>query len=208
MKSISISRLLFIIALLLLIAFSCWQCSTIDGDSPPDRLYGKPVISTDSPEISSMEAVVDDGQRLYVLYTHLNGIIQVYDLNGNYQHTLYFYCHQHGGFSIAAEETTVYVKDMDGNLYIFEDGEFQSFVYEKHIQGLLDSVDFSKQSEDYVIREDGLYKKTESVEQCIVSLENQKTIKQTKNVYMWIAALAAIFFIQICKTGLKDFLRK
>ena len=61
----------------------------------PEAYYGKPVVSQEYPQINlSIEQVVEVGQYLYVLHHHSNGIVQVYDLSGTYQHTLFFYCHE------------------------------------------------------------------------------------------------------------------
>lgn len=137
----------------------------------PEAYYSKPVVSKEYPQINlSIEQVVEVGQYLYVLHHHSNGIVQVYDLSGTYQHTLFFYCHEKGGFYLAADDQFVYVQDMRNNVYVLTDGAFISFLERAEAEQQLQDIDFRSgaSSAGYEIRSNGVWRITESSEQCII----------------------------------------
>ena len=155
----------------------------------PEAYYGKPVVSQEYPQINlSIEQVVEVGQYLYVLHHHSNGIVQVYDLSGTYQHTLFFYCHEKGGFSLAADDQFVYVQDMRNHVYVLMDGAFISFLERAEAERQLNDIDFRSgaSSAGYEIRSNGVWRISESSEQCIIE-------SAVPNRY-----LADIFLIVIC----------
>ena len=155
----------------------------------PEAYYGKPVVSKEYPQINlSIEQVVEAGQYLYVLHHHSNGIVQVYDLSGTYQHTLFFYCHEKGGFSLAADDQFVYVQDMRNHVYVLTDGAFISFLERAEAERQLNDIDFRSgaSSEGYEIRSNGVWRTTESGEQCIIE-------SAVTNRY-----LAEFFLVVIC----------
>lgn len=145
--------------------------STSPHRSYPEAYYGKPVVSKEYPQINlSMEQVVEAGQYLYVLHHHSNGIVQIYDLDGTYQHTLFFYCHGKGGFSLAADGQYVYVQDMRNNVYILVCGDFDSFMERAEVEQQLRDIDFRSgaSAANYEIRSNGVWRIKETGESCII----------------------------------------
>lgn len=137
----------------------------------PEAYYGEPTVSIEYPQIDiSIDQVVEVGQYLYVLHHHSNGIVQVYDLTGAYQHTLFFYCHTKGGFSLATDGYYLYVEDMRGNVYALKDGEFDHFLEKSEAKKQLVDMDFRSltSSVNYEIRTNAIWRITEDGEQCII----------------------------------------
>ena len=137
----------------------------------PEASYGKPIASTEYPQIDiSIEQVVEGGQYLYVLLHHSNGIVQVYDLCGAYQHTLFFYCHTKGGFSLATDGNNIYVQDKRANVYVLHNGEFDYFLEENEAKDRLGDMDFRSRtsSAHYEIRANAIWRVAEDGEWCII----------------------------------------
>lgn len=158
----------------------------------PDRYYGIPVISTEYPSIDiSIDQVLDDGRYLYVLYHHSNGIIQVYDMDGSYQHTLFFYCHTKGGFSMVAAGRAIYVQDMRENVYVFEEGKFISFLEKEAAERELSHIDFRTctSSPNYEIRENSIWRTINGSQVCIVGEP-----KRNVAVSVWSISTACVIF--------------
>ena len=160
-----------ICAVLAALMLAYYLYSTSSHNAYPEAAYGKPAVSTEYPKMDiSMEQVVEAGQYLYVLHHHSNGIVQVYDLGGTYLHTLFFYCHGKGGFSLAADGQYVYVQDMCNNAYILTGGEFDSFLEKADAEQRLQDIDFRSgaSSANYEIRFNGIWRMEETGEQCII----------------------------------------
>lgn len=95
----------------------------------PVVTLGTPVISSEYPFVGNeISQVVDDGTRIYVLCGDHDGIVQVYDMEGKYLNTMFFYDHMNGGFEIAADGSMFYVHDSQGNIYVFSNGDLATFV--------------------------------------------------------------------------------
>lgn len=157
-----------IIALLIIV---CGVKAISSRGRYPDRLYGKPVVSTEYQNIDiSIEQIAEDDYCLYVMYHHSSGIIQVYDLDGNYQCTWFFYCHGNGGFSMTQENNTLYVQDMRRNVYVFNNGAFQQFLTSEEANAILKDVDFSAPpaSDHYQLRNGSVWRTSNGAEKCVV----------------------------------------
>lgn len=164
----------------------------------PERTYGQPVISTDFPELDiSIEQVLQDNRYIYVLLHHSNGIVQVYDLEGNYQFSLFFYCHGHGGFSLALADNTLYVQDMRENVYVFTNGIFQRFVEAADAQMEFTELDFKSRdsSANYEIRENSVWRISEKEDVCIVGAYAQPAI--STNYLLWAACF--VLFVSLLR---------
>lgn len=117
----------------------------------PESYYGIPAVSTDFPSPGlDVAQVVDDGSYVYILYTNNRGIVQVCDLSGNYRKTIFFYSHMNGGFTLAVEGNTLYVRDERSNVYTFVGGEFDSFLEKQEADKILSHIAFiPRKSFDY-----------------------------------------------------------
>lgn len=145
----------------------------------PEVFFGRPAVSMEYSQLDiKVEQVVACDGYLYTQLGNSSGVVQVYDLSGNYQHTLFFFTHMKGFFSLAAEEKNVYVQDMQGNVYVLCEGEFDRLLLKFEAQDRLGDLDFAScaSSEDYEIRENAIWRVTESGEQCIVEAPETSTL--------------------------------
>ena len=176
---------LVIIAIVLLMAL--YLVLNHNQTDYPERYYASPVVSTDYPNIDmNIEQVVDDGSYIYVLHHHSNGIVQVYDLDGNYQHTLFFYCHMNGGFSLAVEDNILYVQDMRQNVYVFREGEFCDFLTKREAEIELSNVRFrsGESSDGYTIRSQSVWKEINGEPVLIIGTPDQDKVLDTTGLLM------------------------
>jgi hypothetical protein len=137
----------------------------------PKPYYATPAVSNEYPELEKeADTVVEAGAHLYVLLNPTQGIVQVYDLNGTYRHTLFFDCHLNGGFSLAAFGETAYVQDMAGNVYVLNNGEFDRYLKKADLSELPEGLDFyaTTSSEGYEIRKNAVWRITAEGEECII----------------------------------------
>lgn len=138
----------------------------------PEAYYGKPTVSIDYPNLhkSSVEQVLVDENHMYILPHHSNGIIQVCDINGEYEHTMFFYENINGSFAMDMVDDVLYVRDNKRNVYVFRDGVFDCFMKKSEAE-MLSYVDFrsGESSPGYEIRGSSIWKITDSGEECIVA---------------------------------------
>ena len=166
-KIVIVSIVVVLAALIILVSYS----NPNSIGALPEAYYGKPAISTDHPIINKrIEQVLDDGQRMYILYDTNDGIVQVCDTNGAYQYTLVFYSNLNGAFTIATENQTLYVQDMRENVYIFESGEFEKFLEREEAKTQLKHIRFdpSNVSDKYEVRSGSIWKVSDAEEMCVV----------------------------------------
>lgn len=161
----------------------------------PEGYYGIPTSSTDYPDLSmEIQQVVEDGSRIYVLFASSKRIIQVYDLDGQYQSTLFFYSHyDNGAFQVTTEANTLYVADECENVYVFRDGLFEQFYKEDEaVEHLIDiDFDWRYSSESYMIRNGSVWKKTPNGDVCVVERKNSPVMGMG-------VLLIAAFVIAVC----------
>lgn len=165
----------------------------------PKGYYGVPAVSTNYPQLNmNIQQVVDDGDRIYVLFNSNKRIVQVYDMDGAYQNTLFFYSHyDNGAFSIVANDGVLYVRDEPGNIYVFRNGTFSEFYQEKEIPAYLDSVKFDWRisSEAYEVRDRSVWKVSQEEEVCIIDMEANAPSKK-HHVYLF-ALFIPLFILLI-----------
>ena len=183
------------VAFICVLVANCFILHETESVKYPDRIYGKPIVSTEYPEIAlSIEQVVDDGHFMYILYHHSNGIVQVCDLEGEYLYTVFFYCHMNGGFSLAIEDSRLYVQDMRNNVYIFYNGEFESFIERKDAEKQFSHIDFRKMSSssNYEVVSGAIWKITEHKRICIVNRPSENQVSLQSLLPSLIAVLLCI----------------
>lgn len=145
------------------------------GENKPTELrvasVGVPAIVKRGTDFlcTGVRQVVNDKQNLYVLYGNY-GVVQAYDLNGNYLYTISLYNHQNGRFQIAAQNGFLYISDKLDNLYIFKAGEFQTFQERDLAKELRKSIDFNNNSTSYIVKSSSIWKvDSQNKENCIIS---------------------------------------
>lgn len=155
--------------LLVLLLLSIVSGSAKDEDLTP-KIVGVPLVYEDASALNHepIEQIVDDGQYLYLLFGFHDGIVQIYDTNGNYQKTIAFYSHQNGAFRIAVANGLFYVRDKRGNLYLFNNGEFDHFFGYQENEWLRKSIDFDATSTDYVVKMESVWRINGEEDICVV----------------------------------------
>lgn len=139
----------------------------------PVRFSNRPVFSTEFGDKKpyTVDQITEAGDYLYVLPSAYDGFIQVYDLSGNYQHTLFFQEEPNGAFMMAAEGDTFYVQDESGDLFVFRNGEFQEYVKRKIAKDRYAHIGFVWQSSTpgYVIRGTDLWRVSADKEELVIA---------------------------------------
>lgn len=187
-RNLSVKNVVYILLLIYLTSI-CFRSLSKEPKDQPARLYGVPTITSSYSvlENCSIDQIVEDDQFIYVLYGNHDGNVQVFDLNGNYQYSAYFYCHLNGAFSIAAQNNMLYVRDEHRNIYILGNGKFYSFVEEEDAADLLSSIDFNETSENYEVRFGSIWIVNDKVEKCIIKRPFHSALYQ--NNFMFILSL-------------------
>lgn len=160
----------FAVLFALLICLAAMYISARESEKYPQPCQGVPAVwdAEGAPEDHGIHQIAEDGTFLYILSDEHNGVVQVYDLEGNYRHTLAFYAHLNGAFRIAAETDTLYVRDMRQNLYIFRDGQFEEFLNRRDAAAALEGLDFDGDHPDYEIRDGSVWRVENGEETCVL----------------------------------------
>lgn len=162
----------------------------------PDAIHGKPVRFENASLMpnTGIQQVVADAERVYILYSSEVGVVQVYDLMGNYLYSLRLYKHMNGAFSMAISENKLYVRDCHADCYVFQDGEFVEFLRDEAADAIFDIVpyeQFQKNSEGYTIKNGSVWRAAEQEEQCIISRPAKSGIYQNHlNVLLQLGVIA------------------
>ena len=170
---------------------------------PRNRLFGFPEISeTYSPMIScSIDQIVEDDRYIYVLFGEHKGNVQVFDLDGVYQYTAYFYTHMNGAFRLAVDNHALYVRDEHHNVYILQNGAFVSFVAKENAADFLEMLNFDASSENYEVRLGSIWKVNGEEKECVVERPLIAILYQ--NDFMFFAKIAIIAIFGIIFRGRK-----
>lgn len=138
----------------------------------PQGGYGRPATSDEYPDLDfGIWQVMDDGDRVYVLFSSHSRIIQVYNMEGIYEKTLFFQRQSNNGkFFIATEEGTLYVKDEAGNVYVFYDGEYIRFVRKSEAAKTFSHINFRimDSSGSYIVKGRSVWRVSEPNNVCII----------------------------------------
>lgn len=147
------------------------MCSEFSDDTVSKPMYGIPTVYQKENEINtkSIDQIVDDGQRVYLLLNDQDGIVQVYDTDGNYLHSMKFFHSQvNGVFRIAVYDDILYVSDQQENLYLFDDGDFVEFIPYTDGTKIRKSISFENNSDNYVLRNSKIWRVDGSNDVCII----------------------------------------
>ncbi len=175
----------------------------------PEPLFGQPTVITEQLNIDKniIKMIVDDGTYMYVL-TDADGYVLVYDLNGEYRHTLSFLKHMNGAFRLAQRDNRVYVCDVKNNLYVFEQGEFTDFILNEKGDELRKSLDFYAFSQRYELRGPSVWRIDTDPDMCVIERSPSSFIYQS-NILGYVAVAAFfVLFIGIAVSYFVDKKRK
>ena len=139
----------------------------------PVRFATRPVYSTEFGDRKpyAVDQIVEAGEYLYVLPVDTAGFVQVYDLKGNYQHSLFFLEERHGAFMMVYEDGLLYVQDESGDVFVFRDGEFQEYVQRKHAKDRFAHIEFvwQESTPGYVLRGTDLWRVSADREELVMA---------------------------------------
>lgn len=126
---------------------------------------GTPMISEeyDSYERLNIDQIVEDKNYIYILLGDHDGVVQIFDHEGNHILTASFYKHMNGAFRIAAQDGDLYVRDCRFNIYVFQNGAFHSFLKEEEACDIIDSIDFNQNSANYEVRSGSVWRVADNV---------------------------------------------
>ena len=192
-----VKKYLLRISLFLMIASTvCAPIIAAETDAPAP-LYGQPVTDQSAININEieMDQIADDGTYLYILDRH-DGYVYVFDLDGNYQHTLMFWDYMNGSFRIAVHEQNFYVSDPIGDIYCYQNGQFIAFLQREEADEIISSVDFECNSENFEIRLGGIYRKGVDGDVCVI----QRSAVRFSYEFGWILAVAVVVTVFILRS--------
>lgn len=182
-KKLSVLKNVVVIILIIGVAFSLIFRPNDDTKGLPDAIWGKPVLFENDSVMpnSGIEQVLSDGQRVYVLYTSRNGVVQVYDCNGIYLYSVRLYAHLNGAFAMAVDGNMLYIEDYHGDIYVFKDGEFAEFLRSDAADAIKKEIPhstFEKNTEGYEVRSGSVWRIEGAIQTCIVNRPAQTGIFQ------------------------------
>lgn len=139
----------------------------------PVRFASRPVYSTEFGDKKpyTIDQIMEAGEFLYVLPDDTDGFVQVYDLMGNYQHSLFFLEESKGVFTMAAEGDTFYVENKSGDVFVFRNGEFLEYVQRKQVKERFSHIElvWQESTPGYVIRGTDLWRVSEDGEELVMA---------------------------------------
>lgn len=164
------------------------------NDTLPSPAYGTPVISNSdiTTTRTSIDQIVASETHLFILFDESQGIVKTYDLKGNFQQTLLFYAHQNGAFRIAIDEDVLYVRDKYGNIYLFDNDSFSTFIEREDALQILEEIDFERQSSCFEVRAGSVWNTKDNL--CIIERSAYSSIYQN-NFDFIISICLVIFFL-------------
>ena len=182
-KKLSVIKNIVVVILMIGVVLSMMFKLDDDMKGLPDAVWGKPVVFEDDSVMpnSGVEQVVSDGERVYVLYTSRNGVVQVYDYNGTYLYSMRLYAHMNGAFKLAVKDNLLYIQDYHGDMYVFKDGEFTEFLRNDAADAIKEEIPYSsfeKNTEGYEIRKGSVWRIEGDTQTCIVNRPTQTGIYQ------------------------------
>ena len=90
---------------------------------------GVPTVITrkDDLLITGVAQIVSDTDRIYVLYGTYS-VVQAYTTAGEYLYSVSVYNHPGGATAMAAKDGELYIRDKQGNIYIFSGTELKEYL--------------------------------------------------------------------------------
>lgn len=163
----------FLLFLMLCILIINAVASEREHAREPVRFSSKPVYSTDFGDRKprTIDQIMEAGDYLYVLPSHYDGFVQVYDLQGSYQHSLFFLEANNGAFMMAYEDGLLYVQDQRGNVFVFRGNEFLEYVPRKLARDRFSHIklEWESSTPGYVIRGTDLWRVSEDREELVMA---------------------------------------
>ena len=198
LRNVANVKTVILIILIFYVAFGMLFNPNDDTKGMPDAIWGQPVKFEDDSAMtnSGIEQVVADAQRVYVLYTSSKGVVQVYDYDGNYLHSIRLYTHLNGAFEMAVNDNVLYIEDYHADIYVFEDGEFVEFLKDDTADAIREAIPYSKfqnNTEGYEIRKGSVWHVDGQTHTCIVNRPARTAIYQNNFDKLIMVVVVAVF---------------
>lgn len=125
---------------LMVLVLLIWIQMSVAADRTAAR---EPVTLSNAPSYSSdfedrksyfIDTLVEFEDRIYILPNSGQGFVQVYDLLGTYQYSMFFLEHRNGGFFLGTDGEYLYVKDKRSNVFVFQNGQFLRYEKREHAE--------------------------------------------------------------------------
>ena len=169
---------------------------TINNYQRPQEkpVYGTPVQFHESLDINriNIDQIADDDGHLYLLDAY-EGILRVFDLNGNYLQTRMFHDYMNGAFKLAVKDHCLYVSDPQNDVYVFKEGQFNQFIQRNDAKSILENIDFEKNSTNYVIRFASVWKVCDTGDICVIKRPLSSMLYQRNIRVLIVVAFVSIF---------------
>lgn len=167
-------RKMAVLFFLVLIVIGSMIGKQYDTQNVPAAIWGTPVRFEQETVMpySGIEQVVADSEHLYILYSSNLGVVQVYNLQGDYQYSWKLYKHMNGSFFMAVQNDVLYIRDYHADIYVFSHGEFVAFLHDEEANTVKNAIPFSKFEENtpgYYIRNGSVWHSNNGISQCVIA---------------------------------------
>jgi len=199
LRQIGKNSMLVFLAVLFILLYGMLQRYRESDQDIPAALYSRPTefVRQEAPSFTWVAQIVHDEENIYLVPNDHEGIIEIYDTSGNYQKSLSVYTTLNGATQIAVKDGVFYVRGMQGDLYLYENGVFSGFYPYSEARELRRSINFEASSTVYYYRNGSVWKDGESGPECVIA--GAFTPAQYLNYralrFVSLAALVAVVFM-------------
>lgn len=187
------------LAVLFILCYGVLQSYKEPKQDIPSPMYSRPTefVRQEAPSFTWVAQIVHDEENIYLVPNDHEGIIEIYDTSGNYQKSLSVYTTLNGATQIAVKDGVFYVRGMQGDLYLYENGVFSGFYPYSEARELKRSINFDISSTVFYYRNGSVWKDGESGPECVIA--GAFTPTQYLNYralrFVSLAALVAVVFM-------------
>lgn len=134
-----------------------------------EPVYGEPKIYVEKLNFNRMriDQICHDEQHFYLL-DESKGRVRVFNTNGDYEYTIALFDYLNGVFRLAIARERLYICDPHQEVYAFQNGEFAQFFNKENAVKLLQTLDFEKNSEKYLVRNGSVWEISNGEEKCVL----------------------------------------
>ena len=157
-----------LVAMLVLAVIFAFIKEGWNSAAEPVTLSNVPSYSTEfeNERFYSVDTLVELGERIYILPGRGRGFVQVFDLDGTYQYSMFFLDHDNGGFSLGTDGEYVYVRDKRCNIYVFLNDAFLK--YERREEAEERPAQIWESTPGYEIRGQDLWHASDGCEELVI----------------------------------------
>ena len=199
LRQIGKNSILVFLAVLFILLYGMLQRYRESDQDIPAALYSRPTefVRQEAPSFTWVAQIVHDEENIYLVPNDHEGIIEIYDTSGNYQKSLSVYTTLNGATQIAVKDGVFYVRGMQGDLYLYENGVFSGFYPYSEARELKRSINFDTSSTVYYYRNGSVWKDGENGPECVIAgtLTPAQYVNYRALRFVSLAALVAVVFM-------------